>query len=325
MPDMVTAHIDRALTNMSVAYLQDERNFIADKVFPTIPVKRQTDVFYKYDKGDFFRDEAEERARLSESVGGDYSVSTDLYHARKYSFHKDVAPEDRANYDEPLNADIDAQIYVSGKMGLKREIVWAQNYFTTGVWGTEYTGAATTAGTNLQYWNSDSSDPIADITNAGVNMAGLTGYRPNTMVVSPRVFNALKNHFDILDRIKYTEKGIVSEELLASLFGVDNFYVAWGVVNSARKGATDDVDFISGNSALLCYSNPRPSLRSPSAGYTFAWTGLEGAGGFGNRISRIPMDLLGIGVERIEGDIAFDSKVVSEDLGVFFSGMINPA
>ena len=39
MPTRQQIHIDRPLTNISVAYMQDAKNFIADKVFPTIPVQ----------------------------------------------------------------------------------------------------------------------------------------------------------------------------------------------------------------------------------------------------------------------------------------------
>jgi hypothetical protein len=34
------------------------------------------------------------------------------------------------------------------------------------------------------------------------------------------------------------------------------------------------------------------------------------------------MDLLGLGVERIEGEIAFDAKQVGDDLGVFFKDIV---
>ncbi len=324
MPEMNRAHIDRALTNMSVAYMQDESAYIADKVFPVIPVKRQSDLYYIYDKGDFLRDEAQVRGRIAESAGGDYDLSTAVYHCKKHAFHKDVAPEDRVNYDEPLDADKDAQIFVTQKMLIRREMDWASKFFRSGVWSNEIAGAAAGAvGANeTVYWNDDTSDPIKDITSQAISMASATGYKPNTLVLSPYVFNELKNHFDILDRIKYTEKGIVTTSLLASLFEVDKVLVAWSVVNTAQKGAADDVGFIMGKSALLCYSNPTPALRAPSAGYIYAWTGLEGAGAFGNRIIRLPMDLLGLGVERIEGEIAFDAKQVSDDLGVFFSDIV---
>lgn len=320
MPKMQDAHIDRALTNMSVAYMQDANNFIADKVFPIVSVKRQSDIFYIYNKGDFMRDEAQVRGAGSESAGGDYGVEASTpYYCKKYAFHKDVTPEERANYDEPLDADTDANDFVSQKMLIKREMAWANAYFKTGVWGTEIAGVASapSAGQTIK-WTEATSNPILDVTNAGVAMAGETGYKPNVLVLSPQAFNALKNHEDILDRIKYTQKGIVTTDLLATLFEVEKVVVSWGVVNTAVKGAEDDVKFIMGTHALLCYANPRPALRKPSAGYIFAWTGLEGSGAFGNRIVRLPMDLLGLGTERIEGEIAFDAKQICSDLGVFF-------
>lgn len=324
MPKMQDAHIDRALTNISVAYLQDANAFIADKVFPIVPVKRQSDVFYTYNKGDFMRDEAQVRGAGTESAGGDYGVeAADPYYCRKHAFHKDITEEERVNYDEPLNADTDATDFVSQKMLIRREMAWASKFFTAGVWGTEITGAATnpTTGQTIQ-WDLATSNPIKDITDAAVKMASETGYKPNTLVLSPYAFNALKNHEDILDRIKYTQKGIVTTDLLATLFEVEHVYVAWGVVNSAAKGATDSIDFIMGKNALLCYSAPRPALRKPSAGYIFAWTGLEGAGAYGNRIVRLPMDQLGLGTERIEGEIAFDVKMVCKDLGIFFKDIV---
>lgn len=323
MPTMQNAHIDRALTNTSVAYMQDASAFIADKVFPIVRVKRQSDVFYVYNKGDFMRDEAQLRGAASESAGGDYGVEASTpYYCRKHAFHKDVTPEERANYDEPLNADTDATDFVSQKMLIRREMEWATKFFKAGIWGTEIKGAAAAAEGSVIYWNLPTSNPIKDISDASVNMAGETGFKPNTLVLSPAVFNALKNHEDVLDRIKYTQKGIVTADLLATLFEVEKVYVAWAVVNSAAKGEDDNIGFIMGKHALLCYAAPAPALKKPSAGYIFAWSGLEGSGAYGNRIVRLPMDMLGLGTERIEGEIAFDAKQVCKDLGVFFNGIV---
>lgn len=324
MPKMQNAHIDRAMTNISVAYLQDASNFVADKVFPIVPVKRQSDVFYTYDKGDFMRDEAALRGAASESAGGDYGVEASTpYYCRKHAFHKDVTPEERANYDQPLDADIDATDFVSQKMLIRREMAFTDAFFKAGVWGTEVAGGETAGEGTAVYWNLPTSTPIQDVTNAAVAMAGTTGHKPNVLLLSPAAFNALKNHDDILDRIRYTQKGIVTADLLATLFEVDKVLVGWGVVNSAAKGSAADVDFIMGKHALLCYANPRPALKKPSAGYIFAWTGLEGAGAYGNRIVRLPMDMLGLGTERIEGEMAFDCKQVCKDLGVFFKDIIS--
>lgn len=323
MPTMNQAHVDRALTNISVAYMQDASKFVSDKVFPIIPVKRQSDIYYTYDKGDFLRDEAQARDAATESAGGDYGVEHDPYYAKKHAFHKDVTPEERANYDEPLDADKDATDYVTNKMLIRRETIWQQQFFIPGVWTNEVAGVAATpgAGQTLQ-WSLEASNPISDINQASLTMARKTGFKPNKLVLSPGAYMALANHPDILDRIKYTQKGILTEDLLAQLFGVANVMVAWAISNDAVKGAADDIDFIAGNHALLTYAAPAPALRSPSAGYIFSWTGLEGSAGFGVRIVRLPMDELGLGTERIEGEIAFDARQVSKDLAVFFKDIV---
>ena len=41
-------HIDAPLTNLTLAYLQSQDTFIADKVFPTVDVQKQSDKYYKY-------------------------------------------------------------------------------------------------------------------------------------------------------------------------------------------------------------------------------------------------------------------------------------
>ena len=324
MPTKAQAHIDKALTNMSVAYMQDESSFIADKVFPRIPVKKQSDTYFVYNKGDFFRDEAKVRGGATESIGGEYGVeAADPYYCKVHAFHKDVTEQDRANYDEPLNADSDANDFVSQKMLIRREVLWASKYFAPSVWTTEISGvAAGPNGSQAVKWDLITGDPIGVITNQAIAMAGQTGFKPNTLVLSPYVFQALKNNEDILDRIKYTQKGIVTSDLLATLFEVDHVHVAWGVVNTANQGATDAINFIMGKHALLCYVNPKPALKKPSAGYVFTWTGLEGSGAYGNRIVRLPMDMLGLGTERIEGEIAFDAKLIAQDLGVFFKDIV---
>ena len=325
MPTKSSTHIDRALTNMSVAYLQDESAFIADRAFPKVPVKKQSDVYFVYNKGDFFRDEARVRAGSAESVGGEWGVeAANPYYCKVYSFHKDVSEQERANYDEPLDADMDATDFVSQKMLIRKEVEWATKHFSTGIWTTEIDGVDATPGaTEAIKFDNVSSDPIGVIKHWIIYMASLTGYKPNTIVMSPYVFKALSEHADVLDRIKYTQRAIVTEDLLAALFGVERVLVPWGVVNTAVQGATDDIDFIMGKHMLLCYVNPRPALKKPSAGYTFTWTGLLGSGAFGNRIVRLPMDMNGLGTERIEGEIAFDTKVISQDLGVFFKDIVD--
>jgi len=325
MPTRQQIHIDKALTNISVKYVQDASVYIADKVFPIVPVQKQSDRYFVYLKEDWFRDEAQERALGTESAGGDYTIdNTPTYFCRKYAYHKDVFEEDRTNADDPLTPDIDAVEFVTDKLLLRREIEWAQNFFRPGVWGFEYKGVSSNpTGNQFLQWNDPNSDPIRDITTFATNIQEVTGKRPNKLVIGQRVFDALKNHPDILDRIKYTQKGIVTTDLLAALFEVDQVLVASAIKNSAAKGLPANMEFIFGNNALLCYTVDRPSLKKPTAGYIFVWRGLLGANAFGGRILRIPMPWLGLGTERIEGEMAWDMKVIAKDLGCFLHEVVS--
>jgi len=325
MPTRQQSHIDKALTQISVGFFQDASAYIANQVFPAIPVVKQSDRYFAYKKEDWFRDDADERALGEESAGGDYDIdNTPTYFCRKYAYHKDVFEEDRTNVDDPLTPDQDAVDFVTDKLLLRREVQWAATYFKTGVWGADWTGGASANNSTkvVKYWDDITSDPVGDIKGRCTDIQEATGKRPNTLVIGQRVFDALSEHPDVLDRIKYTETGVVTISLLASLFNVERVLIAGAIKNSAAKGQTATMEFIFGKNALLCYVEKRPGLKKASAGYIFTWTGLLGSNSFGARISRIPIPLRGEGAERIEGEQAFDMKVVAADLGLFFSGVV---
>ncbi|MGL5717316.1 MAG: major capsid protein [Paraclostridium sp.] len=334
MPSYNQIHIDRALTNVSVAYMQDADAFIADKVFPMVPVLKQSDTFFIYRKEDFFTDEAQERATGTESAGGNYNIDQfPPYFCKVYSFHKDVDDRERTNQDDPLNCDRDATEFVSHKLMLKRDILWADTFFRKTVWGTDLTFGATTpmkvnssSGALEQgiYWDKPISTPIKDIAMMRTFMLQNTGYKLNRAVLTPYVYDALMNHEDILDRIKYTQKGIVGKDLLAELFELDEIVIPYAIKNTQAMGKDGKYNFILGQaSALFVHTPSSPGLKKPSAGYIFTWTGLKGAGAYGNNMIRIPMPWLGMDTERIEGSMAFDMKVVCKDLGIFIEKAID--
>lgn len=321
-------HIDHALTNMSVAYIQDDTNFIADKVFPQVPVMKKSDRYFVYDKGDFFRDEAQERAAGTESAGGGYDVdNTPSYYARRYAFHKDLTDEDKENADNPLDPDKAAMTLVTQKMLLRREAVFASKYLVPSVWGINVGGVTSgeTAGTSFRKWSDyTASNPGKDIRYLKTAIMGVTGFEPNVLTLSYDVYSTLLDHPVIKDNIKYVmaaNPGKVAS-ILAQYFDVGKVVVAKSVVNIAAKGSPDNINFQISNRALLSYAAPNPGLMEPSAGYIFPWKGLLGSGAYGNRIVRFPVPTRGIDTERIEGEMCFDCKIVGADLGAYLSAII---
>ena len=186
------------------------------------------------------------------------------------------------------------------------------------VWGTDDNNVATD-------WNNyTASDPVTDVLKARRTISNNTGSDGNSLVLGYFVHQSLMNHPDIIDRVKYGQTAGAPAKAnlatLAALFEVDRILVMNAIQNTAKKGQTSSHSFIGGKHALLAYSAPSPGLMTPSAGYTFSWTGLMGNGIEGNRIRQYRMENLSS--DRVEIDMSFDAKLVCADLGYFFNGIV---
>lgn len=314
-PTRSEVHVNRPLTNMSIAYIQSEKDFIAGQIFPPLPVMKQADRYNIYDKSYWFRTAAEKRAPGSESAGSGFKIdNTPTYFCDVWAVHKDVDDQTRANADDPINMDRDATRFVTQQMLLRREIQFMSHYLKASTW----TGAADYTPSTL--WSSAGADPMKDVDTLKSAVKAKTGFTPNILEISNDVFYALRDCPAVLDRIKYTQRGIVTVDLLASLFGVDKVVVSSAVINTAAEGAAFAGQYLSTNQGLLVYAAPAPAIMEPSGGYIFSWKGLFGAGDQGSRISSFRMEHLKS--DRIEGEMAFDMKQTGADLGVFLTGLI---
>lgn len=317
-PTRSDVHVNKPLTNISIAYIQRAEDFIADKVFPIVPVMKQSDRYFVYTKESWFRTEARVRAPSSESAGSGFAIdNTPSYFADVWAVHKDVDDQTRANADQPLDMDRDATLFVTQQLLLRREKQFMSKYLTTGVW-TGHTGGDYTP--SALWSNYTTSNPMADIDALKQEIKKNTGYMPNTLVLAPDVFFILRNHPIVVDRIKYTQRGIVTEDILASLFGVEKLVVALVTNDTAAEGEAGVFSYLTSKSFLLVYSNPAPSILQPTGGYIFSWQGLFGAGAQGNRIMSFRMEHLKS--DRIEGEMSFDMKLVGSDLGVYGTAVI---
>lgn len=328
-PTASDVHINTPLTNLSVAFMQNPQNFVADRVFPNVPVVKQSDAYYIYDRGFFNRNEMDVRAAGTESKGIGYQASNDTYLCKIAALHHDVYDPVRANADSAISPDRDATALLAHQAMIYKESLWSSTFFTTGIWTTDITGVTTTPtpGQALK-WSDASSTPIEDVRLGKRTIAQSTGYEPNKMTLGRAVYDTLIDHPDIVDRIKYGGQSAggsgnpakVSLEALQSLFEVEQILVMNGIQNTAKEGQTNSHSFIGGSHALLSYSPANPGLQVPSAGYTFSWTGYLGATAGGARVSRFRMD--NIKSDRIELEVAFQQKKISADLGYFFSSIV---
>lgn len=315
-PDRSSVHVNRPLTNILLGYQQKALDFIADRVFPIVPVEKQSDRYFSYEKGNWYRDSAEERADGAESAGGGWEIdNTPTYNCKVQAFHKMVSDRMRQNSDKPINLDRDATNFVGKILMIRRELNFAAKYFGTGIWN----GAADfTPGTK---WDAANSNPINNIDDQKEIVRQKHGYEPNTLIVTPDVHKVLKNHDEVLDRIKYTQKGSITPELLASILEIDNYLIAKGIQNTAEEKDTDAMSNIFGTKkCLLVYAAPVPSIMEPSGGYTFSWTGLLGSNALAGRMKKFYMKEKE--ADRVEGEMAYDQKLVAADVGNFFDAVL---
>lgn len=262
MPVIQDIHVDAVLSGVSVAYSQP--GFIADAVFPRVKVKKESDKYYKYGYEKFATPETK-RAPKTAYKRIDWTPSTDTYQCEEYGLEEPIDDRERDNADDPLSLDVDTTELLTEQIMLARErrvaaIVFSGTYMTTNV---------TLSGTD-QWSDYTNSDPVANITTARATINAAIGRDPNTMVISREVFDKLKDHPQVTERVKYTQLGIVTVQLLAALFEVPTILIGESLYNTAKEGQTASLSRIWGKHCLLAYIEPRPGIKKMSLGYSFA-------------------------------------------------------
>jgi len=308
---------------LTLAYVQSQDTFIADKVFPTVGVARQSDKFYIYDRANMNRSgDVKKLAPRTEVNRIGMAISNDAYYADVYGLGMDFDEQTIANEDEVLEIRSAGAETLMMRLLIDREERFADTFFKASVWTTDVTPA------NL--WSDyTNSTPLTDVTN-GLRSAQLKsgGFKPNTMVVGKEVRDILINHPDVLARLNggstINNPALVTDGKLAEIFGVENFFVMEAVKNSAVEGLAESNAFIGGKNALLCYTPRNSGLMTPAAGMTFAWNSVPGVSNLGVTVESYSDDALKRQqvAEHIQVKMAYDMKVVGPDLGYFFEAVV---
>ena len=315
-PSLADVHIDAALTDFSVAFFQDADKFVARQFSPVVPVGKQSDKYFIYDKAETLRTDAVKRAPGTEAAVRNYKLSTGNFFCDVYSIASDVSEQIRANSDPALDPEEDAAKLTMGDIMMRMEVDFAAAAFATSIWDTNVVGT-----TNFVKWNDPSSVPITDISTGIETIGDNTGFDPNVLLLGSNVWAKLRHHPDIIARLPDSSPRIATKDFLANLLDIEKVLVAKAVRNSAEEGATASIGRILGENALLAFVDPNPGLRSATAMRTFVWSGLLGSTD-GIRTKR--MDIAHKDAfPRVETDAAFDFKVTASELGYFFSDAVD--
>ena len=318
------------LTNLSMAYFANPADFVASRIFPICPVAQSASYYYKFSKADLARDNVSRKPAFGKVQPAVMGQTDDTYKCEvdqiivgidqinTLDFQRSHAP----GVADPRKAKVR---FASEQMLLHQDILFAKNFFKTGVWDNEYAGVASTpSGKQFLKFSDANFDPVHFFDDRKREIRQNGRRTPNKLCLGVEAFDALKVHGDIIERIKYSgssaNPAIVNEKVLAELFGVDEVVVLGSTYNAADIGQDEDMKFTcDSKSALLCYTTNAPAIDEPSAGYIFTWDML----GNGQPVAFDQYEgEKGTHSEFIEGIMSSDMKKTCDDLAIFFKDCV---
>lgn len=260
-------HVDQALTNVSLKYRND--NYIATDVFPVLPVTKESDKYYVYDRKAFILSETL-RQDKSAANEASYGISTTpTYTLAEHALADIVSDRERANADAPVTPDIDATEFLTDSILLRREIE-ATKLVTT----TSFTQYSTLTTTTCFAYLTTTNDIIGLFATATSHVIKQSAKKPNLLELDYASYDNLRNQPNILERIKYSERGIITAEILGAVLDIPKIVIGRAIKNTVAEGGTESMGFIWGvdgtnTNCLLGYVETAAGLRKASTGYTF--------------------------------------------------------
>jgi Phage major capsid protein E len=224
--------VDQVLTNIARGFVN--ASHVAKNLFPYVSVSKEGGKIPQFTKEAFkiYNTERAIRAK-SNRINPENRDTIDFV----LTEHDLEYPIDYREQDEdvfPLR--IHATNVVTDGISLRLEKLAAdivQNLSTFPT-GNKVTLAAGDKFTNT------SSDPFPIFETAKEAVRGKIAQRPNVCVLGASAYSALKEHPAVLDRIKYTQKAVITSELLRQLLDFDELYVG-DAVYADDSGTFNDI------------------------------------------------------------------------------------
>lgn len=260
------------LANVSVAHRN--KAYIADKVFPILDGADPRAKITVYKKGAWFRDEAGIRAAGTRAARGSFPVGEISLSTVEYAFAAAVTDEDRrfvkAQGAPAVQPDMDAVEFATDKVDLKKERRVSATILG-GTWADGNSGGIDAEG----LWSPAGATNtfLADMVTGKKLLKGL-GIIPNCLVIDYETALYLAEVEAILDKIKYTQRGVLTMELLAAILDIDEVIVGSAIHSSAEEAADGDdftaVDIWSSiggkGMGFLHYRAPKMGRKTPTSG-----------------------------------------------------------
>jgi len=276
MADISLQYLDQPLNNVSIAYRNDD--YFAERLFPIVPIKKQSGRYWVFGKERFRQYETIRHAKSEAREIAPWTLSNNPYLCDDHSLKDAISDEERANSDG-TDLEVNTTENLTDALLLDLEIR-VKNLI---MGATSPVPSVTLSGTS-QWSDYVNSDPIGAVEAQKTVIKKAIALPANTLAVSYPVYATLRQHPRIIDRFKYTQVGILQADHLKSAFDVDNFWVMGAEYDTTTEGQSPALDFVWGKNALLAYIPPEPRRREPALGYTFRW--LFGAPELGGTLTK---------------------------------------
>lgn len=327
MPSLPSIQVDPLLTNVSVAYMNEE--FVAGQVFPSLPVGPRTGKYYVYEKEAFLRsnglhsDGKSKTVRRPSTTAKEitFELSKDTYSAERRSLASPVSDDSMVEAIEQgggvIAPQIDATMVVTERMSIDLEREAAALGAASTSFPSSNKELLTTGGSGTSWasYTSTASDPFKQIRNGKLGVRKGILREPNQMLLSIDAAVTLADHPLVKELVKYTNPEALTQSGLPRVVrGLNIIEGAGQYVNSAEGATTTTsniwVDENGTQIALIFYRSSNLGTRSVHFGRTFdAPDATTKARGFSVRTYRDePRASL-----MVEGNRTYDLKLIARD------------
>ena len=244
----IQGEVNPILTTFAVGYKNTE--LIGRKVVPVVPSVTESGTIYSFGKGGFkvYNTDRALHNKIAEKIPDDLAKTT--YRCEEKSL-KEYIDNDELKAAEAYGAAQVLKLEQRTINGLQQsleiqmektiaDILFSASYYDTG-------NKLALSGNDC--WSDTSNSTPVDQIADGISAAREDmGVEPNSIVLGYDSWLQLKKHPQIIDKIKYSMKAVVTEELVAELLGLKNVFVGKGVYSD------DDGDFAdiwTDNAALI--------------------------------------------------------------------------
>ena len=290
MAEYANYHIDTFLTNLSIA--RKNRKFVAERVFPVVPVDIPSDKYPIFNKETFLRAgglDAQNKSGLIRRPGTRsaeivYDLSNQSYYCEEIAQSYVLTARERNSMDKPLRPDIQATNIVTDTVMLANELQVAKKVMTRGNYASANKAQLVTTTTSwaanaAPYSTSQTSFPISVDIPAGKKavMKSLVVDEPNRILMNYSAATTLAANWEYKDKFRgVSTEGLTSAGLVPLLLGLETIVAPAQYVTSAQGVAvTTDYIWKDDNStpqdAALIYYAPDSAagIETVSFGLTF--------------------------------------------------------